>query len=218
MLPIPDLIAACENEVRRIWGDADDGAHDLAHLYRVWNLCQVILQGEGGTQTDLQILAPAAVLHDIVNLPKNSPDRARAAHLSADHAVRFLGTLPYPDSLVSQVAHAIRAHSFSASITPRTRTAKILQDADRLEALGALGIARNMIVAGQIGAQICHPTDPLGEHRPLDDTAYALDHWPLKLFPIAENLHTETARTLAAPRLAMMRAFRDQLLAELAPR
>lgn len=200
-------------EVLRVWGDATDGAHDVWHLRRVWAMAQRIAAVEGG---DLHVIEAACFMHDIINPPKDSPQRKQAARLSAEHASDFLTAQGMPEDSVKAVAHAIEAHSFSAGVKALTIEAKIVQDADRLEALGALGIARCFSVSGQMGASLFHGADPMGEARPLDDRAYALDHFEVKLLRVAETLHTDKARQMAQKRVAFMRSFRSQLLDEIA--
>jgi len=206
--------ARYEAEVLRVWGDAQDGAHDLWHLRRVWALCQQIAKAEGGA--DLKVLQAAAIFHDVINLPKDHPDRSDAARLSADHAVQFLAQ-DFDKRALDAVHHAIHAHSFSANVPATTLEAQILQDADRLEALGAIGIARCFNVSGQIGRDLFDGADPLATDRPLDDPAFALDHFEVKLFQIAAQLHTKAARAIAADRVDFMKQFQHRLATELAP-
>lgn len=201
-----------EAEVLRVWGDNTDGAHDVWHLRRVWALAQQIAAAEGG---DLGVIQAACFLHDIINPPKDSPERKQAAALSATHAAGFLTTQGMADVEVKAVAHAIEAHSFSAGVTPRTIEAQVVQDADRLEALGALGIARCFNVSGQMDAALFHGGDPMAQDRDLDDRAYALDHFEVKLLRVAETLNTATARELAVSRVTFMKTFRAQLLVEI---
>lgn len=204
--------AAYEAEVLRLWADRADGAHDLAHLRRVWANCQRIARFEGGA--DAEILMAAAFFHDAVNLPKDSPDRAQASRRSAEAAVAYLSGTDFPAWKLPGVAHAIAAHSFSAGIAPETQEARILQDADRLEALGALGIARMFYVAGAMNAALFDAKDPLAHHRPLDDRAFALDHLEVKLFPIVETMNTQEGRAIAEERAEWMASFRTRLLHE----
>lgn len=201
-----------EAEVLRVWGNHTDGAHDVWHLRRVWALAQQIAAVEGG---DLEVIEAACFMHDIINPPKDSPDRKQAASLSAAHASQFLTAQCMAASQVNAVAHAIEAHSFSAGVTPRTVEAQVVQDADRLEALGALGIARCFNVSGQMDAALFHGGDPMAQDRALDDRAFALDHFEVKLLRVAETLNTATARGLAQKRVAFMKTFRTQLLAEI---
>jgi len=206
------MSAVYEAEVLRVWGRDTDGAHDVWHLRRVWALAQQITAVEGG---DHGVIEAACFLHDIVNPAKDSPERARASALSAEHAAVFLAAQGMDDARCKAVAHAIEAHSFSAGVTPHSIEAKVVQDADRLEALGALGIARCFNVSGQMGASLFHGEDPMGRTRALDDRAYALDHFEVKLLRVAETLHTAKAREMAQGRVAFMKTFRAELLAEI---
>jgi uncharacterized protein len=211
-----DLTAAqarYETEVTRQWAaHPADGAHDLGHLRRVWKQAQLIAMDE---PCDLQVLLPAAMFHDLVNLPKSHPDRARASTLSAEAACHFLRRDGFPEAKLSAVGHAIAAHSFSAGITAQTTEARVLQDADRLEALGAIGIARMFHVAGALGGGLFDAEDPMALHRPLDDRAFALDHIEVKLLKIAQTMQTATGRAIAAERAEWMLSFRGRLLREI---
>jgi uncharacterized protein len=121
----------------------------------------------------------------------------------------------FPAAKIPAVAHAIAAHSFSAAIPPNTLEAEILQDADRLEALGAIGIARMFHVGGAMGGLLFNAEDPMALHRPLDDKRFSLDHLEVKLFPIAETMRTAPGREMALSRVEWMRSFRSRLLREL---
>lgn len=196
-----------------LWEGASDGAHDLGHLDRVWKSCRLIALDEPGADAD--VLAAAAYFHDAVNLPKDSPDRAQASRLSADLAVRELAAMGFDAGRMAAVHHAIAAHSFSAGIAPETIEARILQDADRLEALGAIGLARMFLIAGQMGGALFHAADPLAMERALDDRRYALDHLDVKLFPVAAAMQTATGRRMAEERAEWMESFRTRLLHEI---
>ncbi len=196
-----------------LWEGASDGAHDLGHLDRVWKSCRLIALDEPGADAD--VLAAAAYFHDAVNLPKDSPDRAQASRLSAELAVRELAAMGFDAGRMAAVHHAIAAHSFSAGIAPETVEARILQDADRLEALGAIGLARMFLIAGQMGGALFHAADPLAMERALDDRRYALDHLDVKLFPVAAAMQTATGRRMAEERAEWMESFRTRLLHEI---
>jgi uncharacterized protein len=161
------------------------------------------------------VLEAAAWLHDLVNLPKSAPNRKDAACLSAKAATTYLGATGFPPEKIAAVAHAIAAHSFSAGLTPETIEAKILQDADRIEALGAIGLARCLAVSGALGRALFDPDDPLAQDRPLDDQAFALDHFETKLLRLPETMQTEAGRALARARAQVLTDFRDQLMSEL---
>ncbi|WP_299041304.1 HD domain-containing protein [uncultured Tateyamaria sp.] len=200
-----------EAEVARVWAEQTDGAHDIWHVRRVWASCQRIADALE-TPTDRQVLMIAAYLHDIINLPKDHPRRTEAAQMSADHAVAWMASRGLQGQ--EAVALAILGHSYSAGHPCETLEAQVLQDADRLEALGAIGIARCFVTAGRLGAGIVHGGDPLAEARGLEDQRFALDHFEVKLFGLPETLNTAPARAMAAERMPLMRAFQAALAAE----
>ena len=202
-----------ETEVIRQWSaHPADGAHDLGHLRRVWARAKLIAMDE---PCDLEILLPACIFHDLVNLPKSHPDRARASTLSAEAACHFLRTDGFDAAKLSAVGHAIAAHSFSAAITPMTPEARVLQDADRLEALGAIGIARMFHVSGAMGGGLFDADDPMALRRPRDDRAYALDHIETKLMKLLDTMQTAPGRAMAIERAEWMLSFRTRLLSEI---
>jgi uncharacterized protein len=190
-----------------------DSAHDLAHAERVWANARTIRAAEG--QGSARVLMAAAYLHDLVSLPKDDPARARASTLAAAAARPVVLRLGFDEDEAGAVCHAIVAHSFSAAVTPRTPEARMLRDADRLEALGAIGIARNFAVSGALGQAFFDPEDPFAWHRPLDDARFALDHWAVKLLRLPETMCTRAGRRLAEARCADMRAFLAMLARDL---
>ncbi|BCH31026.1 phosphohydrolase [Mesorhizobium sp. L-8-10] len=191
-----------------------DGSHDRSHLMRVWQLVRRIARGEPAA--DMEVLVVATLFHDCVAVEKNSPQRAMASRLSADVARRLLDGIGWQPARIEAVAHAIEAHSFSAGIAPRSTEAAILRDADRLDALGALGIARVFYIAGRLGTQLYDPDDPMAERRPLDDRRFALDHFETKLFLLSAGLVTPTGQEIGRQRTALMRAFVEDFGEEIA--
>jgi len=192
----------------------DDGSHDVHHCQRVWHLCQRIADGEG-VAVDRLVLLAGAYLHDVVNPPKDSPERSRASRLSAVQAAEWLTEMGFPEEKLDGVRHAIEAHSFSAGIAPESVEAQILQDADRMEALGAIGLARVFYVAGRLGSRLFDPGDPLSERRPPDDRRFAVDHFKLKLLRLPASMNTRTGRRLATERAAFLERYLEQLTGEL---
>ncbi|MEF0939338.1 HD domain-containing protein [Rhizobium sp. BR 362] len=177
--------------------DGDDGSHDVAHILRVFKNAMSIQAEEGG---DARILAAAVLLHDCVSVEKNSPHRAQASRLAAEKASGILKELGWPREDIAAVAHAIITHSFSANIPPETLEAKMLQDADRLDAIGMVGAARCFYIAGRLGSGLYDPFDPLATERPLDDKRFAIDHFETKLFKLADGFQTDTGRRFAGER------------------
>jgi uncharacterized protein len=189
-----------------------DGAHDSSHLHRVWRNAQSLLPHY--PQADTLVVLAACYLHDLVNLPKNDPARATASRRSAQLARERLPALGFPPDKLEAVAHAIEAHSFSAAIRPRTLEAQLVQDADRLDGLGAVGLARMFYIAGRMGSGLAHGSDPLALDRPLDDQAYSLDHIPVKLARLPGMMQTAAGRRLGEQRLALLDDFRKSFAEE----
>lgn len=190
---------------------ADDGSHDLAHLLRVWRNARQIMETDGG---DVGIVAAAVLLHDCVAVEKDSPLRAQASRLAAQKAREVLGALGWTMESCGQVAHAVEAHSFSAGIEPQSLEARILQDADRLDALGFLGVARCFYTAGRMSSALYSPDDPAGGLRSLDDRRYALDHFPRKLLRLSEGFRTTGGMALARERHQRLLDFHQGFLQE----
>jgi uncharacterized protein len=193
--------------------DTTDGSHDLSHILRVFRNAMRIHAAEGG---DGAVLAAAVLLHDCVAVEKNSPLRSQASRLAAEKASTILRDLGWPDDKVEAVAHAILTHSFSANIPPETIEAKTLQDADRLDAIGMVGAARCFYVAGRLNSQLYDPADPRAEHRSVDDRTFSIDHFPAKLFKLADGFQTATGAALARDRHARLVEFYDLFLEEIA--
>ena len=192
--------------------NSGDGAHDLAHLQRVWVSARAIAAIEGG---DADVLAAAVLLHDCVAVEKSSPLRAQASRLAAARAREILVARQWPEARIAAVEHAIAAHSFSAGIAPETLEARILQDADRLDAIGGIGIARCFYTAGRMGSLLYDPEDPRGERRPLDDARYATDHFRAKLLKLQDGFQTVAGAAMARQRTAMLAEFLATFEAEL---
>ncbi|MDB5963218.1 MAG: hypothetical protein JWP59_4512 [Massilia sp.] len=191
-----------------------DGAHDLNHLHRVWANARSLMRAQADGAADPLVVMAACYLHDLVNLPKNHPQRASASRLSGAAARTGLQDAGFPAGRLDGVVHAIEAHSFSAAIGATTLEAKIVQDADRLDGLGAVGLARLFYIAGQMSSALADGADPLALQRPLDDRRYALDHIMVKLSKLPAMMQTDAGRALGEQRLARLMAFRQEFAAE----
>lgn len=206
-----EVEGALERKIAEIAAN-DDPAHDLLHFKRVVRTAKQICVEEGG---QLEVVVPAAWLHDFVNVPKNDPRRKKASQLSAQEAVRFLRELAYPETYLEPIAHAIAAHSFSANIEPRTLEAKIVQDADRLDGLGAIGIARCFATAGVLKRPFYSEQDPFCEVRSPDDARYTVDHFFAKLFPVVQTLKTEAGKREGLRRFELMKGYIEEFSREI---
>jgi uncharacterized protein len=191
---------------------SSDPSHDYLHVRRVVNMA-LKLAGEEGA--DINVVMPAAFFHDCVNVPKNDPRRKEASRLSAEAAVEYLKSVNYPAQYFDAIKHAIIAHSFSANIPAETIEAKVVQDADRLDGLGAIGIARCFTVSGLLARPYYCEGDALAERRAPDDQLYTIDHFFVKLFRTAETLQTASARREGARRVSFMKDYLAQLQSEI---
>ncbi|SDQ97000.1 HD domain-containing protein [Pseudovibrio sp. Tun.PSC04-5.I4] len=192
--------------------NSEDASHDLFHARRVKLAALEISKRRN--EGDHEVLIAAAYLHDLVNVPKNSPDRAKASTLSAQAAEPILRNLTVSDEQITSIQHAIEAHSFSAGIEPKTIEAQILQDADRLESVGAIGIARTFYIASSMNSGLFDGGDLFGENRDLNDKTYAVDHFALKLLQLHKTMCTKEGREVAKERTDYMIGFLKQLAAE----
>ncbi len=191
---------------------ASDPAHDITHVKRVVQNTLRLTAAENG---NAEVTVPAAWLHDCVSVTKDSPLRAQASKLAAQEAVRFLESVDYTPALLSGIYHAIEAHSFSANINTESLEARIVQDADRLEALGAIGITRCFLTGGSMGTALYESSDPFAENRDPDDRSYTLDHFYCKLLGLADTMKTEAGKAEAVKRTDYMREFLAQLAEEI---
>ena len=210
--PWPWLDPLRAHLAERFAAEARDGAHDLSHALRVARNAWMLAQAEGA---EGETCVAAALLHDLVYRPKNHPESSRTALWSAEEARAWCAARPSLAPRAETVAEAIRTHSFSAGLEPTTREGEVLQDADRLEALGAIGLARCFATGGGMGADLWDAEDPWAKTRPLDDRLHSLDHFPLKLLRLAEAMNTGAGRRRARARHATLEAFLEALRAEL---
>lgn len=184
--------------------DNGDPSHDFSHIHRVLQTCQQLGRQEAA---DLNILLPAAILHDIVNIPKNSDKRSKASELAAEKASKILKECDYSDEEIERIYNVILEHSFSLGKKPTSIESEVLQDADKLDALGAIGIMRMVTCGTRMGASYYHQEDPFADHRELDDKSFSLDHFERKLFKLPEMMNTSSAKVEATKRREVMKTF-----------
>ena len=189
----------------------DDPGHNLDHALRValWTLRL------GGDAIDPGEGIAAALLHDLVNLPKDSPERHLASERSATAALAHLSAAGFDTDAQARIHDAIRDHSFSRGAVPSGALGRALQDADRLEALGAIGVFRNISTGALMGAQYFDASDPWATDRPLDDKAFSVDHFFVKLLKLPSTMTTEAGRLEANRRARVLVDLIDALAAEL---
>lgn len=191
-----------------------DAAHDISHFRRVWATAQRLAED---TDADRLVILTACYFHDIVSLAKNHPERSRSSAMAAEKTLAILQSAfpDFPAERYAAVLHAIEAHSFSAAIAPRSEEAKIVQDADRLEALGAIGLARVFAVSGALNNILFDASDPFADRRELNDKTYALDHFQCKLLRLPQTMQTEKGRAMAIHNARFLVQFMAKLSAEL---
>jgi uncharacterized protein len=190
-----------------------DPAHDLGHIRRVARAAKHIAEAEGA---DVEVCIAAAWLHDLVFLPKNHPDSATTAERTAALIPGAAAHVGLGDR-AEVIRTAVAEHSFSGGRAPTTLESAVLQDADRLDAIGAIGIARCFATGGSFGGALWHPADPFARSgRALDDKAFSLDHFDRKLLKLGPAMNTAAGRALAMAREETMAAFLAALRTELA--
>ncbi|EMK3508243.1 HD domain-containing protein [Vibrio parahaemolyticus] len=185
-----------------------DAAHDIEHVKRVVKTAKQLCDEENA---DIAIVLPAAYLHDCFTYPKDHPNRKQSSAIAAKKAIAYLESIQYPQHYHDAIAHAIEAHSFSANIRPNTLEAQIFQDADRLDALGAIGVTRCIQVSTHFNAQLYNDNDMFAKERELNDKQFTVDHFQTKLFKIVDTMNTESAKLEANKRKAFMQTYLKQL-------
>ncbi len=189
-----------------------DAGHDIEHVRRVVKNANRLGMDEACSP---EIVLPAAWLHDCVSVPKNSPLRSQSSRLAAKKATEIMQSLHYPAEYYQAIQHAIESHSFSAAIECQSIEAKVVQDADRLEAVGAIGIARCLMTGGSLGHRLYDPVEPFPLHRKAEDHLQSVDHFFCKLFKLPTTMKTEAGRTEAQRRSESMLQFLIALASEL---
>jgi uncharacterized protein len=186
-------------------------AHDFQHVFRVYKNAELISKEENSV--DLDIVLAAALLHDLIVYPKGSIKSTNSANESAEIAKKILlEHKSYPRDKIEKVADIIKTHSYSKKLIPISIEGKILQDADRLDAIGAIGLARAFSVGGSENRCLYNPIDPFcsSERKP-DNVRWTLDHVESKLMVLRNSMHTKTAEKIAFQRTEFMKLFVNQL-------
>ena len=190
-----------------------DPAHDFYHVMRVYKNAEIIGRHE---RTNMDILLPAVLLHDLVMHPKGSAKSSKSADESADLAEEILQSYGYPQDEITQICYCIKMHSYSKKFVPVSIEGKILQDADRLDALGAIGIARTFSVGGSENRKLYNVNDPFYRTvREVDDIQWTLDHFQTKLLKLEYSMHTKMGKKMAQERTSFMLLFIRQLQKEI---
>jgi uncharacterized protein len=192
--------------------DGKDPAHDFSHALRVCRNARLIGEKEGA---DMQVVTLAALLHDAGSGTKHRKRSAESEARKLAIVEELLKTRKLPEDVIKRVLYAVEVHSFSKGIEPATLEAKVLQDADRLDAIGAIGIARVFLTGGVLGRDLYNPEDPFCREREPDDGRWNLDHFYRKLLKLEEGMHTETGKRLAQRRGTVLRRYLADLEEEI---
>lgn len=190
----------------------NDPAHDFEHIMRVCKNVKKIAKYEN---VDLNLVLAAALLHDMVSFPKSDKRSKTSSLKSAQKAKEILEKYHYTKNEIKTIVDAIADHSFSRNKIPKTMVGKILQDADRLDALGAIGIARTFSVGGAENRPIYHTTDPFCSSRTPDDQNWTIDHFYRKLLLLEKKMNTKFAKKEAKRRTMILKGFLTSLRREI---
>ena len=191
---------------------AAKGSHDWEHTLRVFRLCQRIGNAE---KADMDVLLIAACLHDIGRCYQDASNgRICHAEKGAELAEPLICPLSLSEERKDNILHCIRSHRFRGDSAPKTIEARILFDADKLDAIGAVGIGRAFLFAGEVGARLHNSSLNIDDTRPYskEDTGYR--EYRVKLSKIKDRILTEEGKRLAADRDAFMVSFFDRFLSE----
>lgn len=190
---------------------ATEPEHDLSHALRValWTV------RIGGSEISVRDAVAAALCHDLVCSPKDSPEKSADAAKSARVARQLLPKYGFSPESVCTIALAVEDHSYSRWVKPKTPLGRALQDADRLEALGAIGIMRTLSTGGALKRSLLCSEDPWASDRAFNDRMYSLDHFFTKLLRIQHSMCTDLGQQEADRRTQVLEAFLKELAFEL---
>lgn len=204
------VIDSIKNEVKEIMDN--DSAHDFEHIIRVYKNAQKISKNE---KVDEKLILCAALLHDIVSYPKSDKRSKLSSAQSAKKAEQILKKYSFSKEEITIVCDAIRDHSFSQNKKPTTIEGKILQDADRLDAIGAIGIARVFATGGSLKRSFYNIDDPFCKTRKPDDKIWTVDHFYQKLLKLESLMNTKSGKIEAKQRTRVLNEFLKQLKQEI---
>ncbi|WDV45623.1 HD domain-containing protein [Clostridiaceae bacterium M8S5] len=199
-------------------------AHKIDHVMRVYNLCKLIASGE--EDVDIEVLSISALLHDIARVKESKDITGKVDHaiLGGQMAEDLLSELGYEDAFIKKVKHCITTHRFRTGNLPNSKEAKILYDADKIDAIGAVGIARCFMLSGQFRQRLMID-EPLEEYiknnitengRLKDLSKHSpIIEYELKFKKIPSQMHTTKGKEIALERLEYMNKFYERLKNEI---
>ena len=190
----------------------NDPAHDFEHVLRVYKNAQRICKTE---KVDSRLVFTAALLHDIISFRKSDKRSKTSSSKSALEAKKILKKYNYSENEVKIIADAIEKHSYSKNKIPKTIEGKILQDADRLDAIGAIGIARTFAVGGEENRTFYNKKDAFCKDRKPNDEEWTVDHFYNKLLRLESKMNTKIAKIEAKRRTKIIKKFLTDLKKEI---
>ena len=190
----------------------NDSAHDFEHIMRVYKNAKKICKKENANE---KLVLSAVLLHDIVSYPKSDKHSKLSSIESAKKSKQILKKYNFSKDEITIISDAIRDHSFSQNKIPKSLEGKILQDADKLDALGAIGIARVFATGGSLKRPFYNIDDPFCNERKPDDTTWTVDHFFQKLLKLESLMNTKSGKIEAKKRTRMLKDFLKQLKQEL---
>ena len=192
----------------------NDPAHDFEHVLRVYRNVEKICKKE---KIDSKLILCAALLHDLISYPKSDKRSKLSSVESAKKSEEILKKYDFSKNEIKLISNAIKDHSFSRNKIPTSIEGKVLQDADRLDALGSIGIARVFSTSGSLNRPLYYPEDPFCKMRTPDDSSWTIDHFYQKLFKLEDLMNTKTAKIEAKKRTTLMISFLNELKKEIHP-
>ena len=199
-----------KNEVKN--SVPNDPAHDFEHIMRVYKNAEKLAKKENA---NTKLVLCAALLHDVVSFSKSDKRSKKSSIKSSIKATKILKKYNFSKTEIKIVSDAIREHSFSQNKTPKTLEGKILQDAYRLDAIGAIGIARVCAVAGSERRAFYNELEPFCARRKPNDQRWTLDHFYRKLLKLEKLMNTKAAKTEAKRRTKILQIYLTELKKEL---
>ena len=190
----------------------NDPSHDFEHIMRVYKNAEKICNTEN---VNKKLVLISVLLHDIVKKSQSRKSSKSSADLSAEKSLEILKKLKMPKLEINIITEAIRNHSFTKKKISKTIEGRILQDDDRLDAIGAIGIARAFCVSGVKNRPFYNQNEPLAKKRILNDKKWTLDHFFKKLLLLEKQMNTKSAKIEARKRTIVLKKFIDDLKLEI---
>ncbi len=204
-----NVIDSIKNKDKEIMDN--DSAHDFDHVMRVYKNAQKICKKE---KANKKLVLCATLLHDIVSYPKSDKRSKMSSTESAKKSKIILKRYDFSNDEILIISDAIRDHSFSQNKTPQSIVGKILQDDDRLDAIGAIGIARVFATGGSLKRPFYNLDDPFCKTRKPDDKTWTVDHFYQKLLKLESLMNTKSGKMEAKKRTKVLKEFLNQLKQE----